>query len=385
MAPLSPARRAADEFASVVDGTRADDRYADLLAYVEVLRAQEAPASRPEFAADLRARLMDAADTLLLPADDRAPAAVVALDARRQRRQRKLSLAAAALVVVGGTAGVAAASEHALPGDPLYPIKRGLESAQASFNSSDSGKGQDLLRQASTRLDEVGGLIDGDHSSGQIRSTLSSYRHAAADGADLIFVSYQRNGDGSDITRLRTLLGSQLTELDRLSDDAPSDTDADFTKARNLVADLDEQARTLCTDCGPAGALSAPQLTAAHPLKNLLLPPAQGATGVSPSDQAAIDLAAKAGSIAKGTPLLPLPTSPQSPPAGSPSTPGLPLPSGTPTPGTVGGAVTGVTDGVGGLLNQVTNTVGQATKPLTDPLAATLSTLLGVPTATPKP
>src|SRR5690606_7562069 len=98
---------------------------------------------------DLRMRLMDAADTLLLPADaELAP--VIPLVIPENRRQRRISIAAAALVVIGGTAGAAAAAESSLPGDALYPLKRGLESAQVSLNASDSGKGQDLLRQAST-------------------------------------------------------------------------------------------------------------------------------------------------------------------------------------------------------------------------------------------
>lgn len=380
MTPLSPARRAAEEFASVVDGSRTDERYAGLLAYVDVMRAQDAPAPRPEFAASLRERLMEAADTLLLPADDRPPAAVVALDARRERRRRRLSLAAAAFVVVGGTAGVAAAAENALPGDPLYPLKRGIESAQISFNSSDSGKGQDLLRQAGTRLDEVDGLIAGDRSSGQIRSTLSSYQHAASDGAELIFSSYASSGDPSDISRLRTLLGSQMSELDRLADDAPADTDSSFADARKLVADLDAKARDLCGDCGPAGPLSSAKLTASSPLQNLLVGPAeraQAASAPKPGTTTA-ELAEKANEIAKGTPLLPTPVeTPASPSTGLPA-PSLPLPSGNATQGPLGQTVTGVTDGVAGLLNGVSTATGSVTAPLTDSLSETLSTLLGV-------
>ena len=77
MIRLSPARRAAEEFASVVDDPRgaAANRYADLLSTVDVLREQEIPAPRADFVADLRMRLMDAADTLLLPVD--APLAPV--------------------------------------------------------------------------------------------------------------------------------------------------------------------------------------------------------------------------------------------------------------------------------------------------------------------
>lgn len=382
MTPLSPARRAAEEFASVVDGTRTDDRYAELLAYVGVLRTQEAPAPRPEFVTTLRERLMDAADTLLLPAEDRPPAAVVALEeARRHRRQRRLSLAAAAMVVVGGTAGVAAAAESALPGDPLYPIKRGIESAQVSFNSSDSGKGQDLLRLASTRLDEIGGLISEDRSADQIRSALSSYRNSAADGADLIFVSYQRTGDPSDLSRLRTMLGAQLTELDRLAESAPSDTESSFAKARSLITDLDDQARVLCGDCGPETALSSVQLSSAPSLESLLVRPAertQGGEAPGPGKSTS-ELAEKADEIAKDTPLLPGPVASPAAPPTDVADPSLPLPTDSPT-GELGPTVTGVTGGVAGLLDQVGSATGTGTvtDPLTDTLGTTLGTLLGL-------
>ena len=193
MTSLISARRAAEDFARVVDGTQQDvaDRYADLTATVDLLRRQESPAARPEFVADLRTQLMSAADTLLVPVDDRESGfdtgTVVPL--RPGRHPRRLAVAAAAFVVVGGTAGVAAAAEGSLPGDPLYPIKRGIESAQVSLNTSDAAKGRDLIGQANTRLDEVDGLVGAGDSTSQISHTLASFKRSESDGADLLFVA----------------------------------------------------------------------------------------------------------------------------------------------------------------------------------------------------
>ena len=70
-------------------------------------------------------RLMTAAETELVAAPN-----VVRLAPRRtSKTRRRLGTAAASLVIVGGTAGMAAAASGALPGEPLYPVKRGVEQA----------------------------------------------------------------------------------------------------------------------------------------------------------------------------------------------------------------------------------------------------------------
>jgi hypothetical protein len=367
MTPLSPARRAADEFASVVDGTRVDvaDRYADLVDVVGALRTQEAPAPRPDFVANLRERLMDAADTLLIPVERTAPANVVAFPDVARRRQRRLNVAAAALVIVGGTAGVAAAAESSLPGDPLYPIKRGIESARVNFNSSESGKGQDLLRQASTRLDEVDGLLGSDSSADRITDTLGSFQDSAIDGADLIFVAYQRSNDPDDITRLRAVLASQLNLLDDLAGRAPEGTDSAFDQARALIADLDQQARVLCGQCG-SGATAGLLPTASAPLVTLLTAPAEQVRAAAEAEKNA-ELAGAAGDVADDTPA-------KSPDADPTQTPGT-SPSPSPTKGGLP-VLPGVGDDpVTDALTDVASDVGELLEQLTQPLNDTLGGL----------
>lgn len=384
MTPLSPARREAEAFANAVEAFSVNaaigapgevaDRYTDLLDCVDLLHSTEAPAPRADFVSDLRMRLMDAADTLLLPADaELAP--VVALHASPTvRRQRRVSIAAAAFVVIGGTAGVAAASESALPGDALYPLKRGIESAQVSLNSSDSGRGQDMLRVAGTRLSEAEALINKHEDASLITTTLASFEDSAAGGADLIFVEYQANGESEEISRLRALLGSQLTKLDGLSPEAPEGARDAFAKARALLADLDQQASVLCGDCGPGGisdrftgASSAPSLA------SLLNAPV--ADGKQAADLAArsSELAERANEIAKNTDQQVSPaeggtTGPEADP-----TTGLPIEA--PAPG-LSNPLIGLTSGVAALLKEV---AGEPLAPLTDTLDELTGGLLKPP------
>jgi len=378
MSPLISARRAAEDFARIVDGIEADrsERFGDLTATVELLREQETPAPRAEFVADLRTRLMAAADTLLVPAPQTArPTNVVELSPTARRHNRRLAIAAAAFVVVGGTAGAAAAAENSLPGDPLYPLKRSIESAQVSFSSSDTAKGHDLISQASTRLQEVNGLMDHGDSTSRISHTLASYQRSATSGADLLFVAYQRDGDPSDLSTLRGTFQQQSALLDTLAAEAPPTTQADFASAKALLADLDQQARVLCANCGPdSGSTDFTDLTSAPALQSLLTAPAAAAAADELRQQT--KLADKAGEIAKGTPLAPTTTTTSGTTTrGATTPPPNPLPSLSGSTTSLQGTVTTVTGGVQGLLDTVGSSTGGALSPVTDTVNNTLDAL----------
>jgi len=381
MTPLIPTRRAAEEFARVVDGSQVDvaDRYSDLTEFVEILRAQETPAPRAEFVADLRVQLMAAADTLLIPATTKADpkrAPVVTLSPSTRRHHRRLAVAAAAFVAVGGTAGVAAAAENSLPGDALYPIKRSIESAQVSFNTSDSAKGHDLVSQASTRLDEVDRLIASGDSPNHIIQTLASFERSDTSGADLLFVAFQRGGDVDDLASLRAAFGEQSALLADLSGKAPADAQPAFEAASALLSDLDQQARVLCGNCGPdAGASAYADLVSAPALDSLLTEPVTSAAAKAELD-AAEALANAAGEIAENTPLAPQPKAQDEEPTGGSVLPGVEVPSLPTQDGTLKTPVTNVTSGVEGLLDQVGSSTGL--EPVTDTVNDTLDVLTGL-------
>ena len=94
---------------------------------------------------------------------------------------------ASAAVLIGGTAGMATAAQHSLPGEALYPVKRGIEKAELGLSMSSAGRGRDLLHQASDRLDEAQGLVDQGSATGtpRVPDTVAAFTASARDGRHL--------------------------------------------------------------------------------------------------------------------------------------------------------------------------------------------------------
>ena len=222
MTPLFPAQRAAEEFERVLSGT-ADDavaaRYAELRDAVEQLRTLPEVTPRAEFVGDLRSRLMTAAETELVVVPQATLRAVPSLpEERTKRRNRRLGTIAASLVVVGGTAGMAAAASGALPGETLYPIKRGIEQVTTAAHFGDAAQGRALLGQAATRLDEVRALqAEGNADPDVISQTMDAFRTAADSGSEKLFSSYQSSGDQADITAVRDFTAAQMADVAAMS------------------------------------------------------------------------------------------------------------------------------------------------------------------------
>jgi hypothetical protein len=258
MIALLPAHRRAERFAALVDSastTDASARDAHFLEIVGTLRtaATEAPAPRADYVADLRSRLMAEADTALVPTDRK-----LVLPHHAPRRQNRLTAAVAALVIVGGTAGVSVAAQSSLPGEALYPIKRGIEQVNETLSFSDGARGQDLLHQADARLSEIDSMLDAHASDDAVAANLQSFSNAAGTGGDLLFTTYQDNGNDDSVTTVRDFAGTGMGELTALADRAPASLRAEFAQAAQLLADLDQQARVLCADCGARDPLTMP-------------------------------------------------------------------------------------------------------------------------------
>jgi hypothetical protein len=258
MSPYATRRRA-EQFAVVVDGSSArgahDDRYDDLLQLVGALRAVPEPVARPEFLADLRSRLV--AEVAVMPVVAAAEADRLRLrpvDPGRVRnpRERRLAVALGGLALVGATATTAVVAQGALPGDTLYPLKRGIENAQAGFSVGDDGKGSTVLANASTRLGEVEALARdgrGEDNPAAVADTLNDFTEQATEASDLLLAAYSDKGDAGDVAKVRTFTASSMQTLADLDGQLPESAEDEWVHAVTTVMRIDDQARLSCPTC----------------------------------------------------------------------------------------------------------------------------------------
>jgi len=268
MVELFPERRRAEVFARALDGHAAptDARLQALLDTAARLAAVPLVQPREQFRDSLRARLMEAAAAELTarpvttPETPPAPGrhAVVTDNPRAARRRRRLVALATGMVLIGGGAGVAAASEQALPGEVLYPVKRSLESAGVVFARGDAAEGRALLERASTRLDEVETLsaslaADGSRSNGAgtagLQAALTDFATDASTGGSRLLQSYSQTGDPADLRALRDFAADSHRVLSGLAGTLPPSAQPSLAAADDTLVALDGMALRACPDC----------------------------------------------------------------------------------------------------------------------------------------
>jgi hypothetical protein len=279
------AHRRADDFDTLVElSSTGDARHADqprdtdardarLLELVGALRGVPAPQPRPEFVADLRSRLMAEAETALVPDD----AARLRLPARRTSRERRIAAVVGGLAIAGATTSVAVASQSALPGESLYPIKRVIESAHTGLSLGEQRKGSTELANASSRLDEVTALTqDSDLGDDErIASTLGTFTEQATAGADLLLADYAHNDRASSIATLRDFASSSMDQLIEIEPQIPYAARDELIAAANTLAQIDAEAEQQCATCGGTPITSIPLPFAAETIDLPAVPSAQ--------------------------------------------------------------------------------------------------------------
>lgn len=263
MSPAFPARKRADEFDRMVAAAAATDRRAshsadelrDLAVFASSLStlSDSAVPSR-DFSVSLRERLMEAADTDLVPApltEKTVERKLTVGPVRRPRRQRNLGVALAAMAIVGGTAGAAAASQTALPGDSLYPVKRAVENVSAGFTVSTQARGIRILEDAGTRLREAKSLVTDEPMTDaeRVTTTLETFSRQAAHGSDLLISDFEQSQDNDSLAQLRTFAADGVEELAELSPKVPEGAEPAVSDAAQTLVLIDQAAAQLCPTC----------------------------------------------------------------------------------------------------------------------------------------
>ncbi|GEP33580.1 hypothetical protein NSZ01_13480 [Nocardioides szechwanensis] len=265
MTPAFTARKRAEEFNSLVENASTSEltraRYVDVLELVEAMRHAAPVEAHPAFVANLRERLMLAADAALAPATDAELKARLTVAPRRTPRERRIAVAIGGFAIVGATTSMAVAAQTALPGDTLYPLKRALENAHAGVQVDEGDKGETLLANASGRLDEVDELSR--QGAGQdglaIAETLQAFADQATAASDLLIASYQSTGQEGSIAELREFAADSIAALEQLEGVVPNEARAALIQAVQVLSQIDEQALFACPSCAPGGPVSIPQ------------------------------------------------------------------------------------------------------------------------------
>ncbi|MFJ6483784.1 MULTISPECIES: DUF5667 domain-containing protein [unclassified Streptomyces] len=288
------------------------------------------PVLDPEVKVVQRAQLIAAMEAMVLEeragggaaSDPQVPEQRTGRGAHRATPLRKLrprsrwskGIAAGGLTVgvaAGAFSGVAAASTDALPGDHLYPVKRGMEDLKLGMADDDSDRGELYLDQASNRLSEArrlmerGRLGDLDHESlGAIRRALAGVKHDAEEGHRLLQAAYERDGSLGPIQKLssfsrshrdawgklREKLPAQLTDVGGEVESVFQAIDQDVAPLQSLLPKAPEKTRSTGGTPGSSAKPGTP-------------------SGTHPSAPAA-------GSTPSGSPAAPSPSGSSRPPAG---------------------------------------------------------------------
>ena len=197
------------------------------------------PAQR--FREELRGRLVFEA-----AARDVASAAPVARVGPRAVRSigssRVRLVAAGTAMSLAVSAGAVVASTSALPGDPLYGLKRQVEGVELALSMSDLGRGRDLLQQAETRLTEAEQLARSDRPATQREQVLgtvfASWADAMTTAQSTLFESYEETGDDEPMVALAESATEQAARLRALRGEVPPSLRESVDAAVTLLTSL---------------------------------------------------------------------------------------------------------------------------------------------------
>ncbi|WP_051898840.1 DUF5667 domain-containing protein [Sciscionella sediminilitoris] len=219
----------------------------------------------PEFTEDARivARLRERAETVVLPTATRAriavgllgelgpasqaqpsPAPIPRAGEHRRSRFGIVLAAACCLLLVFGAIGVVA-SRDALPGQPFYGLKRGVENASLGLTIDADAQARKRLDVAANRVADLEAL-HADHSASPA-NYLAALQDFDSESSAAARASIQlgTNGGGSALTQLRDWARTRQLQLDRLRPGIPAPARARFTESTAMLRAIAERTKAL--------------------------------------------------------------------------------------------------------------------------------------------
>lgn len=248
-----------EELARLLDGEpteRGSSEAQKLLVLAAAVRdnAPEPARPTPAFRAELRAQLVEQIEASQVSALDRLRDAVWQRTAR-WRHSAKLATASATASLMLGTAGAAALSQSALPGDLLYDLKQATESVRLTLASGDVETGRLQLELARERLEEI---VEGTRgpdrlTASQVIDGLTEMDERTEVGADHLLGAFDRTRVATLLEDLRAFTASQRAELTAAVDDLPLAAVPFADRSFELLRRIDVQAALSSAACDCAG------------------------------------------------------------------------------------------------------------------------------------
>jgi hypothetical protein len=263
-------RRRAEEFDALLSSpARARDAApedAELLELVGTLRSMPEVEARPDFVSDLRSKLVVEAARMARPAVDDELRLRLTPRQRAGARERRLATVLGGFAVVAATGSMAVASQAALPGDVLYPVKRAIENAQVNLQSDDADKARTLIAHAERRLQEAEQLTAEGADAETVAETLQDFTDQSNQATELVLDDYAATGDEEAVGELRTFADDSMDDLGDLGDVVPADARPALITAAQSVLQLDSAAFQACPTCGDGPVTELPDFANASAL-----------------------------------------------------------------------------------------------------------------------
>lgn len=285
-------RRRAERFAELLDQypaqgprhhvrSRLDDDLSTLVALGHrTATLQLTPVTEPDpgFRAELRAMLVATAE--------RDGIGVTAAPDAAQPSRPVINRTRGAVIVgvaVGALAltGVAAASTDAMPGDPLYGVKRSTERVQLAMSGSDVARGQLNLDHARTRLNEAQAVTGDPDSFARVLGDMDS---DTRQGVKLLTTSAVDRDDPAALDAVDSFVTDQRGDVAGVLDNVSGASRTRLLGSLNLLDQVEKRSQQL-RETLTCGTVAGEGSDALGPLPRSCAPGANSATGTPPSSR----------------------------------------------------------------------------------------------------